>query len=165
MDTVTPRGLEKRTPSCGSSLRGSVARFRTQPGTRWCDNACVSSLDLCGPLAAAWVQAYPNSEVRRAAFDWIRTRADSQWLELLPLFQVYLGYSAPDARVNPGMAASASKQFDTFYSHVLPFDPKGLVEVWSRCGPADQIIPECRDGLENARKLVAGHAPVAPRSW
>jgi hypothetical protein len=59
----------------------------------------------------------------------------------------------------------ASRRFDEFYSHALPFDPGGLVSLWRHCGPANRPIPECQAGLDQAQKLLTGQASVAPRYW
>jgi hypothetical protein len=59
----------------------------------------------------------------------------------------------------------ASRQFDAYYSHAFPFDPRGLVSLWRHCGPTDRPIPECQAGLVQAQKLVTGQASVAPRFW
>ena len=162
-------GEAARIGRANSLLGLYLQRFgNTVPENTWdtmLRQSCSRGLKLCGPVAAAWTYARPNSEALGAALQWATTTGRAPWIKFLPVFQVYLGYSPPPARLDAENALLASRRFDEFYSHALPFDPGGLVSLWRHCGPANRPIPECQAGLDQAQKLLTGQASVAPRYW
>jgi spermidine synthase len=152
-----------------SLLRRRLAQFDGDvPDPTWqqiLQRACDTRLRQCAVFAAQWARERPDSKLRIAMMNRLRSQNSPAWLPLLPRLAMFLGEPPPSARVSPSVAVAASRQFDGFYSHAIPFDPKALVSVWRRCGQTRELAQRCKRGLENAEQLAAGRSETAPRSW
>lgn len=59
-----------------------------------------------------------------------------------------------DAPVPLRVARRATSQYARYFSHVAPFSPRALIDLWARCKQANGATELCERGMSRAKALV-----------
>jgi predicted membrane-bound spermidine synthase len=143
-----------------SLLRRYLDRFEGDvPDEVWGElvgEACSHRRDQCAALLADWQRARPWAPALRRlvndglqAEDGIAGKVDPRILPHLgALLATRPGGESGD--VTLGFAQRATELYARSYYHAVPFAPRALVDLWSRCRP----LEACRPHLEQARAFL-----------
>lgn len=64
------------------------------------------------------------------------------------------GKPASETPVSLAAAQQATRQYERFYTHAVPFSPQALIELWQRCKEPTDRPGACRAGLTQAGQLL-----------
>jgi spermidine synthase len=122
--------------------------------------ACGARPPLCGALLADWFRADPGApelaELAARSAEAGRGLGGGLELAWLPELAALAGAPEADSGALPFPRAQLRLAlFARFYHHALPFAGERLLDGWRRCESPHGLAP-CRDGLERARRLLAG---------
>lgn len=123
--------------------------------------ACTHRAGLCYALLAEWHRDMPDSPFYPELIRSVRRQRpafggglDLRLVDQLERLLAPAGAETSNGAVSAGAARRATRQYERYYQHAVPFDADRLLDLWQRCdGDGDA----CREGLAEARALLAGH--------
>lgn len=128
--------------------------------------ACEAGLRSCETLLARWL---PSPEALRGGDTWAnRLPYAEERIELARELQPF--YAAPGAnRAGPELepldVLNTTQQYLSRYVHAAPFQLRGLVEMWQRCGGYPEAQASCAQGLGYVRGIGRGEPPPPIDDW
>jgi spermidine synthase len=127
---------------------------------------CSQRWTDCVALLARWERAVPNAEATavrvRLANEQLGGGGTTLTVPLVRSVARLVGPPPDDPSIEPiplEEAELATRQYVRLYSHVLPFSPEALRDLWRRCVDPPDRAGACATGRAEAARLLADGTP------